>query len=72
MARSPKIADGPEVRLRGPQSIGAEGYDAVVDFFSFHAKEAQPVVDNLAATIRAGKPALIIHGTARPTWQSLL
>jgi uncharacterized protein len=41
----------------------ADGYDAVVYFFSFHDKEAQPVVDNLAATIRAGKPALIIHGT---------
>jgi type 1 glutamine amidotransferase len=41
----------------------ADGYDAVVYFFSYHDKEAQPVVDNLAATIRAGKPALVIHGT---------
>jgi type 1 glutamine amidotransferase len=41
----------------------ADDYDAVVYFFSFHDKEAQPVVDNLAATIHAGKPALVIHGT---------
>jgi type 1 glutamine amidotransferase len=41
----------------------AQGYDAVVYFFSFHDKEGQAVVDNLAATIHAGKPALVIHGT---------
>ena len=41
----------------------AEGYDAVVYFFSYHDKEARPVVDNIAATIRSGKPGLVIHGT---------
>src|SRR4051794_15081750 len=41
----------------------ADGYDALVLFFSFHDKEAQPVVDNIAATIRTGKPAVVIHGT---------
>jgi type 1 glutamine amidotransferase len=41
----------------------ADKYDAVVYFFSYHDKEAKPVVENIAATIRAGKPALIIHGT---------
>lgn len=41
----------------------ADKYDAIVLFFSIHDKAGKPIVDNLAATIQAGKPALIIHGT---------
>jgi type 1 glutamine amidotransferase len=41
----------------------ADRYDAVVYFFSYHDKSAKPVVDNIAATIHDGKPAMFIHGT---------
>ncbi|MEI7727946.1 MAG: ThuA domain-containing protein [Verrucomicrobiota bacterium] len=41
----------------------ADGYDVVVYFFSQHDKDGKPIVDNIAATIRAGKPAVFIHGT---------
>lgn len=40
----------------------ADKYDAVVFFFTYHDKTAQPVVDNIAATVRAGKPTVFIHG----------
>ena len=41
----------------------ADKYDAVVFFFSYHDKTAKPIVDNIAATVRAGKPAVFVHGT---------
>ena len=41
----------------------ADKYDAIVLFFSIHDKAGKPVVDNIAAAIHAGKPALVIHGT---------
>jgi type 1 glutamine amidotransferase len=40
----------------------ADKYDAVVFYFSYHDPAAQPIVDNIAATIHAGKPAVFIHG----------
>lgn len=41
----------------------ADKYDAIVLFFTVHDKDGKPIVDNIAATIHAGKPALVIHGT---------
>jgi uncharacterized protein len=44
----------------------ADGCDAVVFFFSQHVKDpkdGQPIVDNIAATVKSGKPAMFIHGT---------
>ncbi len=44
----------------------ADKYDLVVLFFTIHdtdLKAGKAVVDNLAKTIRDGKPAVVIHGT---------
>ena len=44
----------------------ADKYDAMVQFHTVHDKDlkvGQAIADNIAATIRAGKPTLIIHGT---------
>lgn len=41
----------------------ADDYDLVVLFFSIHDPAGKPVVENLAHTIRDGKPAVVIHGT---------
>ena len=44
----------------------ADKYDAVVQFHTVHDKDlaiGKSIADNIAATIREGKPALIIHGT---------
>lgn len=41
----------------------ADKYDVIVLFFTMHDPTGKPVVDNLAKTIRDGKPAVVIHGT---------
>ena len=41
----------------------ADRYDVIVLFFSIHDPAGRPVVENLAKTIRDGKPAVVIHGT---------
>jgi type 1 glutamine amidotransferase len=43
----------------------ADKYDAIVQFHSVHDKDlavGNAIADNIAATVHAGKPALIIHG----------
>ncbi|MGA2032041.1 MAG: ThuA domain-containing protein [Thermoguttaceae bacterium] len=44
----------------------ADQYDAVVQFHTIHDKDlkiGKAIADNIAATIRDGKPMLVIHGT---------
>ena len=44
----------------------ADKYDAVVHFHTVHDKDlslGKSIADNVAATIREGKPAMIIHGS---------
>ena len=41
----------------------ADRYDAIVLFFTVHDKSGKPIVDNIAAAIHNGKPAMVIHGT---------
>ncbi len=41
----------------------ADKYDVLVLFFTLHDPAGKPIVDNLAKTIRDGKPAVVIHGT---------
>ena len=44
----------------------ADKYDAMVQFHTVHDKDlkvGKSIADNIAATIRAGKPTLVIHGT---------
>ena len=43
----------------------ADKYDAIVQYHTVHDKDlavSKAITDNIAATIHAGKPALIIHG----------
>jgi type 1 glutamine amidotransferase len=41
----------------------ADKYDVLVLFFTAHDPAGKAIVDNLAKTIYAGKPTVVIHGT---------
>ena len=40
----------------------SKDYDAVVYYFTNHDKDAETMVNNIAAAVHAGKPAMFIHG----------